>query len=200
MKICILTPRFPFPENGGDVLRINNICRYLRSKRHTLILATFCSQYDIDNHQNNIQEQLYDKIYYIKRNKFVSLVNSILALLLNKPIQIGYYFSFTYLFKFKKIIKKENPDLYVAHLLRMVSYLNLCHLQDKSIVEMTDLLSKTYGMSGKFSDFSLKKFIYLIEKNRIAAYEYRTVSSYKKCILVSQNDKEYLETHFNIKG
>jgi fucose 4-O-acetylase-like acetyltransferase len=24
MKICILTPRFPFPENGGDVLRINN--------------------------------------------------------------------------------------------------------------------------------------------------------------------------------
>ena len=25
MVICILTPRFPFPENGGDVLRINNV-------------------------------------------------------------------------------------------------------------------------------------------------------------------------------
>ena len=24
-KICILTPRFPVPENGGDVLRINNL-------------------------------------------------------------------------------------------------------------------------------------------------------------------------------
>jgi hypothetical protein len=32
MKICILTPRFPFPENGGDVLRINNIARYLKSR------------------------------------------------------------------------------------------------------------------------------------------------------------------------
>lgn len=197
MKICILTPRFPFPENGGDVLRINNICRYFKSKGHTIILVTYCSQYDIEN-QKSIPEQLYDKIYYIKRNKFVSLVNSIFAFVLNKPIQLGYYFSFSYLFTFKRIIKNECPDLYVAHLLRMVPYLNLCHLQDKSIIEMTDVLSKTYGMSGKFPVFSLKKIIYWIEKNRIASYEYQTATSYKKCILVSWKDKEYFETYFNM--
>ena len=42
MKYCILTPRFPFPENGGDVLRINNIAKYLKSAGHELVLVSFC--------------------------------------------------------------------------------------------------------------------------------------------------------------
>lgn len=41
MKICILTPRFPFSENGGDVLRINSIARYLKSKNYELVLISF---------------------------------------------------------------------------------------------------------------------------------------------------------------
>jgi hypothetical protein len=198
MKICILTPRFPFPENGGDVLRINNICRYLKNKGHTLILVSYCSKNDIDK-QYTISERLYDKIYYVKRNGFVSLGYSMLAFVYGKPIQIGYYFSLTYLFEFKRIIKKENPDLYIAHLLRMVPYLNICHLWDKSIVEMTDALSKTYEMSDTSSTFSIKKLIYKIEKKRIARYEQATIRVYKKCVLVSESDKEYLET-FSIVG
>jgi hypothetical protein len=193
MKICILTPRFPFPENGGDVLRINNIARYFKSKGHTLVLVSYCSQDNIDNHYV-ISEQLYDKIYYVKRNGFVSLGYSAWALLCGKPIQIGYYFSLAYLFEFKKIIKMEKPDLYVSHLLRMVPYLNLCHLEENSIVEMTDALSKTYTISDNSSLFSIKKFIYKIEKKRIARYEQATIKKYKKCVLVSKADKEYLET------
>jgi hypothetical protein len=60
---------------------------------------------------------------------------------------------------------------------------------------MTDALSKTYGMSGSISLFSLKTIIYLIERERIAAYERRTIAQYKKCVLVSQMDKDYLESY-----
>jgi hypothetical protein len=194
MKICILTPRFPFPENGGDVLRINNIARYLKSRGHTLILVSYCTQMDICS-LNNIPEALYDTIYYVKRSKFVALGMSLWALLFNKPIQIGYYFSFAYLIEFRKVIKKESPDLYISHLLRMVPYLNLCHLQDKSIVEMTDALSRTYGLSGEIRGFSLKKAIYKLEKKRIFAYECRTMTRYKKCVLVSRTDKDYFESY-----
>jgi hypothetical protein len=192
MKICILTSRFPFPENGGDVLRINNICRYLKSKGHTLILVSYCLKSIIDN-QHIISDRLYDKIYYIGRSGFVSLGYSVLALICEKPIQIGYYFSLSYLFKFKKVIKMEKPDLYISHLLRMVPYLNLCRLQDKSIVEMTDALSKTYELADNSSVFSIKKLIYKIEKKRIARYEQEVIKKYKKCVLVSETDKEYLE-------
>jgi hypothetical protein len=77
----------------------------------------------------------------------------------------------------------------------MVPFLNICHLQDKSIVEMTDALSKTYALSGGASGLSLKKIVYLIEKKRIAAYERKTIAQYKKCILVSQSDKDYFESY-----
>lgn len=192
MKICILTPRFPFPENGGDVLRINNICRYLKSRGHLLILVSYCSSADVEN-LHSIPEQLYDKIYYVKRNTLVSFFNSICAIFINKPIQIGYYFSFAYLSVFKRVVKLEQPDLYIAHLLRMVPYLNMCHLQDKSIVEMTDTLSKTYNLAGKSSTAPIKKIIYMIEKKRIANYEIRTISEYKKCVLVSEIDKKLFD-------
>ncbi len=43
MKNCILTPRFSFPENGGDVLRINAIARYLKTKNYELVLISFCN-------------------------------------------------------------------------------------------------------------------------------------------------------------
>ncbi|MBD5447443.1 MAG: glycosyltransferase family 4 protein [Treponema sp.] len=42
MKLCLLAPRFPFPENGGDVVRINSIARYLKGKGNELILISFC--------------------------------------------------------------------------------------------------------------------------------------------------------------
>jgi hypothetical protein len=194
MKICILTPRFPFPENGGDVLRINNIGRYLKSRGHTLVLVSYFTQKDVDK-PNHVSRRLYDTIYYVKWNKFVSLAMSLWALLLNKPIQIGYYFSFSYLIKFKNVIEKEKPDLYISHLLRMVPFLNIFHLQDKSVVEMTDVLSKTYFLSNNTTLISLKKYFYFFEKNRIASYEQKTVARFKKCILVSKADKDYLESH-----
>ena len=40
MNICILTPRFPYPQFGGDALRINEIARYLKQQGHHLILVS----------------------------------------------------------------------------------------------------------------------------------------------------------------
>jgi len=191
MKICILTPRFPFPEIAGDVLRINSICRYLKNKGHTVILVTF---FDKSNNENNkiYANNIYDKVYYIKRRFFVSCLFSILALIFNKPIQVGYYFSFTYLSVLKKVIKIEKPELYIVQLLRMVAYANLLHLQNKTIVDIADALSKTYNLANKPSEFSLKKWIYRIEKSRITRHEKQTIYTYKKCVLNTQADKIYL--------
>jgi hypothetical protein len=197
MKICILTPRFPFPENGGDVLRINNIARYLKSNGHILILVSY---FNDKNSMGILSEQLYDKIYYVKHGKFAAFVFSMLSFLSGNPIQIGYYFSLTYLIKLSNVISREKPDLYIAHLLRMVPYLNILHLQNKSVVEMTDALSKTYSISTAIKGFSLKKIIYRIERKRIARYEKKIVAVYKKCVLVSEADKEYLNNNIQRRG
>jgi hypothetical protein len=146
MKICILAPRFPFPESGGDVLRINNICKYLKSRGHTVVLLTY---FDKTNNESCkvLAENLYDRVYYVKRSNVTSFIFSAFAFIFNKPIQIGYYFSFSFLSKFKNLIKKEHPELYIVQLLRMVPYTNIMRLHDKTIVDMADALSKTYSFS-----------------------------------------------------
>lgn len=189
MKICILTPRFPFPENGGDVLRINNIARYLKNRGHELVLVSFT---DYEQSDLQLAKALYDSVYIIKRNRVLSLVNGIKSMLCGHPLQCGYYSSGTYYSLLRQVVAKEQPDLFLSHLLRMVPYLEKMGVQSKSIVEMTDALSKTYRLSSGAKGSMLHKIAYFCEEKLIARYEKKVVGAFPKVVLVSQNDVDYL--------
>lgn len=190
MKLCLLTPRFPFPENGGDVLRINNIARYLKSKNNELVLITF---YEDEIHLKKEYFAIYDTIYMIKRTRIISLIMSLIFVLTGRPIQCGYYFSFKFLRQLQRSIKQESPDECISHLLRMTPYLEITHQQKQSIVEMTDALSKTYGLSAKAKGNFVKKIIYKIELRLIRRYEKYVIAHFPKVVLVSDSDVEYLK-------
>lgn len=191
MRICILTPRFPFPENGGDVLRINHIARYLKSRGHELVLVSFCESRGCDK---KAAQELYDKVYVVRRHALVSLCFSLLFWLAGKPIQCGYYYSPFFRRKFREVVRAERPGLYVAHLLRMVPYLEQLRLQGSSVVEMTDALSKTYSMSAGAKGGLLKRLVYGVEKRLIGRFECHVVRSFPKVVLVSQSDIDFLKT------
>lgn len=197
MKICILTPRFPYPENGGDVLRINAIASYLKSKGYKLMLCSFFEE-EVSPFNMNLATSLYDEIYLVKRNKLISLFNSLSFFFQRKPIQCGYYFSRKFLNKLKMISKKESPDLYIAHLLRTAQYLDFLKLEDSSIIEMTDALSKTYLLSANKGIKSVKNLIYLFEQKLIKKYEQEVISRFKKVVLVSNKDIDYLGKKENL--
>ncbi len=190
MKLCLLSPRFPFPENGGDVLRINNIARYLKSKGNELILISFCFG-EIKLKKEYFD--LYDTIYVVKKHKISSYVFAFLFALVQKPLQCGYYFSFGFLKQFRRTLKSERPDECISHLLRMVPYLEKTHSQKKSIVEMTDALSKTYLLSSSSNQKSFKKIVYKFELSLIKRYEKHVIKTFPKIVLVSENDIEYLK-------
>ncbi len=197
MNVCILTPRFPFPENGGDVLRINNIARYLKAKGHRLILCSFFDNEVSESAKKDV-EALYDDVFYVKRNKIVSYINVIKYFILQKPMQCGYYASRDFYKIFNRIKEEMDIDLYIAHLLRMTPYLEKSSIYDKAIIEMTDALSKTYNLSKNYKSFSLKKIIYKFEKKRIQNYEQKVINEFPKVVLVSQNDIDYLGGNENL--
>jgi glycosyltransferase involved in cell wall biosynthesis len=179
------------PECGGDLLRINYIARHLKSQGHQLILVSYTE----DNPDIEAAQKLYDKIYTVKRSKKASMFYSALFMLTGRPIQCGYYYSSSFNKLFKKIIKTEKPDLYISHLLRMVPFLENAKLQGKSIVEMTDALSKTYALATGAKGNTLLQNIYKIEKHLIAKYERFVVRHYPKVVLVSQSDIDFLSSH-----
>lgn len=190
MRICILTPRFPFPQYGGDALRINEVAKHLKQQGHELILVSLSDERVTPIEQAH---ELYDKVYFVKRNRIMSLVNGAMHFINGKPIQCGYYYSKAYKELLQKVIDKEQPDFYVSHLLRMVPYLYELGLEDKSIIEMTDALSKTYLLSSKAQGVGLLKYVYILEQRLIANYEKFVVKHFPKVVLVSQADIDYLK-------
>lgn len=195
MKICILTPRFPYPQFGGDALRINEIARYLKGKGHELVLVSLSDDADPPVLQ---ARELYDQVYFVKRNKVVSLIMGGLHFICGRPIQCGYYYSRAYKRLLKDVIAQERPDLYISHLLRLVPYLCELRLENQSIIEMTDALSKTYLLSSRAEGVGLLKYVYMLEQRLIARYESYVIQHFRKVVLVSQADIDYLKS--KVKG
>lgn len=195
MNICILTPRFPFPQYGGDALRINEVARYLKQQGHKLILVSLS-----DGKIAPIKQayELYDEVYYVHRNGIMSVILGALYFIAGKPMQCGYYYSKAYKKLLQEVIRKEKPDLYISHLLRMTPYLSELHLEQKSIIEMTDALSKTYFLSSKAERVGFLKQVYQFEQGLIAKYEEFVTTHFRKVVLVSQADIAYLKN--KIKG
>lgn len=189
MKICILAPRFPFPELGGDTLRLNKVARYLKKQGHELTLISF---YDKEVTLNEEYYSYYDKFILVKRKRIVSMFFAIIFLLFGKPIQCGYYYSPKFKKTFLSYIKENKSDIYLAHLLRTTKYLEKTKLFDNSIVEMSDALSKTYSLSSN-AKLSLKKIVYSLERKRIKKYEQVVIHAFRKVVLVSQKDIDYLK-------
>lgn len=173
------------------MLRINNIARYLKSQGHQLILVSFHD----GNADADLAKPLYDKVFLVKRNKMVSALNSLLFLLRGKPIQCGYYFSRSFGKMFSHVVSVEKPDRYLSHLLRMAPYLERAGLNDKSVVEMTDALSKTYAMVTHAKGSNLKKIIYIVERRLIGKYERHVAEHFPKVVLVSRDDVNFLKVN-----
>jgi glycosyltransferase involved in cell wall biosynthesis len=101
---------------------------------------------------------------------------------------------------FRQVVNKEQPQLFIAHLARMASFLEKAHLEDRSIIEMTDALSKTYALSAGAKGSWLKRLIYSIEKTLIKQHESHIVNRFPKVVLVSQADIDYLRQNANGNG
>ena len=190
MKIFILTPRFPFPENGGDVLRINNVARYLKAQNHRLVLLSFVEDKEPPMKQ---AYELYDKIYTVRRSKLSSLLWSFLYLFTRRPIQCGYYRSWRMARLLRHTIREERPSLFISHLLRMAPYLDSEGIRERSIIEMTDVLSKTYSFFRKSFSKSMLGMIYKLEHRRMMDYETYAAKRFPKCVLVSHTDVQDLQ-------
>lgn len=196
-KVCVLTSRFPYPENGGDVVLINDIMQYFKDIGYEVILLSYYEKW-----QQSFVSKTYkniDKIFPIKRNKFVSFFYSLLFFLLKKPIQCGYYFSKKMQKQLQLINEKYSPDIYVCHLLRMLPQFEAVGISNNVVVQMSDILSNMYELS-KLTDYSLiKKIIYQLERPPIKRYEDYVFSKYKKIVLVSKKDSKVFENNPVVK-
>lgn len=191
MKILVLSPRFPFPVLGGDVLRIINIAEQL-SENNCVDLLSF-KEKSISNEDVSTlrKKSIFRNIELVKRSNFFTFIGVFSALLRFKPIQAGYYYSPFFSKKLKKMVKEHDYDLVIVHLVRLAPYIDKLKLHNKSILEMTDAISLNYTRAlPRFK--GLKKSFYLLERSLLYLYEQKCINRFRKTVLVSEVDKNYL--------
>jgi glycosyltransferase involved in cell wall biosynthesis len=186
-RLLVLTPRFPYPVIGGDRLRILNICRALGT-HFELTLLSLCETRE--EMRLEPQDGLFSTIERIHLPRWRSYLNTALAIPGSRPLQLAYYESD----KFRRTLNSLLPqhDLALAHLIRTGQYIE--DLPGLRILEMTDAISMNYQRMRQLSgSYNWKKLVYLLEQNRLKAYELRTVRKFDRVWLTSQADRSFLD-------
>jgi len=182
-KILIVTTKFPFPLFSGDKLRIFNILKKLSKKNRVDLIYT--------DSKANLQKKIkfINKTIFVKTHIFEKYFNIIYFLIIGKPLQIGYFFSNEMKAKISEI--KDDYDVIIFHLIRSAEYLPK-NYKGKSILEITDLLSKNYlQLQKKLNIFNPLKYIYFLEQVLVKKYEKKIANFFNKIIFVSGNDSKY---------
>ncbi len=186
-RLLVLTPRFPYPEIAGDLIRILHICRAL-SAHFELTLLSLCETREEMCFQP--QDGLFSTIERIYLPRWRSYLNTALAIPGSRPLQLAYYESA----RFRKMVKSLLPhhDLALAHLIRTGQY-----LEDEPglrILEMTDAISMNYLRVRELNgNYNWKKLVYLLERNRLKTYELRVKRKFDRVLLTSQLDRHFLD-------
>lgn len=185
-KILVLTPRFPYPVVGGDKLRIYKICEEL-SKNYSLTLLSLCE--DKSDLIYDINDNVFDRVHRIYQPKLLSYLNVVRSLVGKTPLQIAYYYNPS----FKKRLEELLPhhDATFSHLIRVGDYVR--ESPGIKILDMTDAISMNYSRMAKYSSgFSLRKYIFAFERERLYQYEKSIAKDFSLVSLISQVDKNYL--------
>jgi glycosyltransferase involved in cell wall biosynthesis len=121
--------------------------------------------------------------------KWKSILNCLLCLPTNTPLQVAYYKSSL----FKRCLDDLIPshDLAFAHLLRSGDYLK--HIDVPKVLEMTDAISMNYeGVRKLKNKWGVRQIIFAIEQSRLNKYERSIAKHFDFSILISEIDRQYL--------
>jgi peptidoglycan/LPS O-acetylase OafA/YrhL/glycosyltransferase involved in cell wall biosynthesis len=186
-RLLVLTPRFPYPEIAGDRIRILNICRALRAHFEITLLSLCATREEMDFQP---QDGLFSTIERVYLPRWQSYLNTAIAIPGSRPLQLAYFESE----KFRKMVKTLLPqhDLALAHLIRTGQY-----LEDEPgvrILEMTDAISMNYlGMRELSGSYNWKRLVYLLEQDRLNAYELSAERKFDRVLLTSLADRSFLD-------
>jgi len=186
-RVLVLTPRYPYPVIGGDRLRIYEMCKKL-ALEFDLTLLSLCDQ-PSEMVSPMPTDGVFKAIHRVWLPKWRSYLNSALAIVTGRPLQVAYYKSDAFRKKIEALLPEH--DLVLAHLLRTGDYVK--DVKIPSVVEMTDAISMNYSrLKSVGGPFGFRSLVYSLEHRRLHAYEKSSIHHHELLTFVSSVDAQYL--------
>jgi sugar transferase (PEP-CTERM/EpsH1 system associated) len=180
-----MCPRFPYPLEKGDKLRIFHQLRYL-GKKHQILLVAITDEDISEKHQDIVRSHVHEmKIFKLSKTKQVfSLFKSVFSKI---PFQVSYYFDQKIAKKIEAATKDFNPDHIYCQLTRMSEYAK--NLPYPKTLDYMDAFG--VGMERRAAVVSgIYSSIYKKEAARMKAYENEVYSSFDHHTIISEQDAE----------
>jgi len=192
VKLFVIAPRFPYPIEKGDKLRLYHQIRYL-SKRYKIYLVAL-SDIPVKEEYRTHLEQFTEEIHVFRLYKLGIYWSVISRFFSGLPLQVLYFFNGRIKRKINKLHQRIKPDITFNQLIRTTEYSK--NLEGVKVLDYMDAFST--GMEKRLDNSSWPySWVYRIEKKRLIRYERDVYSSFDAHTIISKQDKERLEDHVN---
>jgi sugar transferase (PEP-CTERM/EpsH1 system associated) len=188
MRICFLTPRFPYPPLKGDTLRVYHQIRAL-SADHRITLLSLA---EAPVSQADYQEvaALCERVEVVALPKWRAALNLGAGIVSAQPLQVHYYRAAAVADQLRALLAGGTYDVIHATLIRMLPYVwNL--RRPPVVVDLIDSLSLNLA-DRRTQVRGPKRLGYELEYGRVQAYERAVVRHFPALVLSSPADKEAL--------
>ena len=191
MKILMLSSRLPYPLTAGFRIRIYNEAKQLKQAGHQVDLLFLSRRGDMEKYGS----ALYDVFTTVRAVPF-SLVKAggqLFSALFHPgyPFQVALYQNGGFASALYSVYAQY--DMIIANHIRTAEYLRQLP-EDKIILDLHDAISYNYYNAIQLSR-GLKKLLYLTEYRRVLHYECCCSRQYKKTVLISEKDRQWLISH-----
>lgn len=190
VKIFIIAPRFPYPTEKGDKLRLYHQIRFLAQEHQVFLVAL--SDIPVQDEYLQHMQQFVEEIHVFRLYKPLILVGMLLRFFSGLPLQVLYFFSARVRKKIGKLHHRIQPDITYNQLIRTAEYAK--DLPGRKVIDYMDAFST--GMDKRVNNSRLPfTWIYRLEKKRLVKYEAAIYQKFDEHTVISQQDKDRLKDH-----
>jgi glycosyltransferase involved in cell wall biosynthesis len=191
MRILSISSRFPYPALKGEQVILYNRLKHL-SKRHEITLLTF---YQDDRELKHLEQlkQYCRNVETIRIRRFESIYNLLFFSAFSKlPLQSLYFKSNKFKQCLNQLLDSVDFDVVHTYMLRMAEYTR--HIGKPKVVDLIDCMQLNLENRLAFLKYP-QKILYSEELKRIKLYEKEIVNEYDASIVVSDVDRDYLDSN-----
>ena len=189
MKIVVISPRFPYPLEKGDKLRLYHQLKVL-SKHHEIVLMSL-SDVDVKVEDINHLESFVSKVYVFRLSKIKIIARLLLGVFSPKPFQVLYFTDNQIKKEINLLIEKEKPDFILNQLIRTAEYSK--DLGFDKVLDYMDSFSQ--GMKKRQGNSSFPfSYIYNLEYKRLVKYETDIFKYFDRHMIISEQDKNAFDS------
>ena len=189
MKILIISPRFPYANGKADSMTVFHMIQYFSERQHEVILATFHNRERFPESQRDLVRQMCKEVRVVELKKWQVGSRIIKNVWNEDPFQVAYYRDKQMQRNVDELIKKHQPDILYAHLIRAADYIKACR-QYPRILAMQIAQTLNYRRLIKHERSWIRKAFYTQEYRRVAKMEPKVIHDFDRVLLISPHDKK----------